>query len=115
MSRITKATLISLSIFAAYAKYYQSFQIGFIGLLSTMADTRSLSGLPGQLYQNYTGLSSLDQFLTACNVFFWPVFQGGMSSLPLYGLAFASAMVPMWLVIVVETHRRKCPFAALIE
>ena len=115
MSRTITATLISFSLFAAYAKYYQSFQIGFIDLLSDMADTKSLPGLPGGLCCEYTGIAQLDQFLTACNVFFWPVFQGEMRTLSLYGVAFASAMVPMWLVIIVETQLRRSPFPATIE
>ncbi|OKP12950.1 hypothetical protein PENSUB_1393 [Penicillium subrubescens] len=115
MSRTRTATLVSLSLFAAYAKYYQSFRNGFIGLLSDMADTKSLSGLPDGLHCEYTGFTPLDQFLTACNVFFWPVFQGEVPNLSLYGVAFASAVIPMWLVIVVETHRGRRPVAALME
>ncbi|KAB8227331.1 uncharacterized protein BDW43DRAFT_316918 [Aspergillus alliaceus] len=114
MPRATAAALASVSLFAAYAKYYQSFQNGFIDLLSSMADRKSLSGLPGGLQEDYTGIRPLDQFMTACNVFFWPVFQGGSPTLSLYGVAFASAMVPMWLLIVVETHQRRHPLAALV-
>lgn len=115
MLRTTTVALISLSLFAAYAKYYQSFRNGFIGLLSDMADTKSLSGLPGGLHCEYTGFIPLDRFIAACNVFFWPVFQGEVLNLSLYGVAFASAMVPMWLVIVIETQRGRRPVAALME
>lgn len=115
MSRGTQVVLLSLSMLAAYTKYYQSFQNGFIDFLTDMKKSESLPELPGQLSCIYTGINPLDQFLAACSVFFWPIFQPKGPELPPYGLAFASAMVPMWLMIVVETHRTESPFVAMIK
>ena len=115
MSRGVKAFLFFLSMLAAYTMYYQSFQNGFFDLLSDMKNSKSLPGLPGQLCFIYTGIDPLDQFLTACNVFFWPVFQARVPELPLYGIAFSSAMLPMWLIIVVQTHQTGHALIALVK
>ena len=115
MSRGITAVLFFLSMLAAYTKYYQSFQNGFLDLLSDMKNSKSLPGLPGQLCFMYTGINPLDRFLTACNVFFWPIFQARVPELPLYGISFSSAMLPMWLIIVVETHRAEHAFTALVK
>nr|E3UBL5.1 RecName: Full=Terpene cyclase paxA; AltName: Full=Paxilline synthesis protein A; Flags: Precursor [Penicillium paxilli]ADO29933.1 PaxA [Penicillium paxilli] len=115
MTSITTSVLVLHSLLAANFKYYQSFQNGFIDMLSAMADSNSVSGLPGQLCREYTGIRPLDTFLTSCTVFFWPTFQGEIPGLSLYGIAFASAMIPMWLIIVIDVHRRRQPFGALVE
>lgn len=114
MTLLTTSILVFLSLFAAYAKYYLSFRIGFIDLLSRMADEKSLSGLPGGLNFHYTGLRPIDLFLAACNVFFWPIFQGEALAPSLYALAFAGAIIPMWLVIVVESQRKRGPTNAIM-
>jgi hypothetical protein len=117
MSYVSVTALCTISIFSVYVKYYLPFQNGFMEMLSSMAAQNSLSGLPGGLCYEYTGFKLLDKFLTASNVFFWPVFQPQEEApaLPFYGITFASSMVPMWLVVVFETHRRRRGFWAFIE
>lgn len=77
----------------------------------------SLPGLPGHLCSEYTGFKFLDKFLTASNVYFWPIFQKQQEApiLWLYGMEFAGAMLPLWHMIVFEIHRRKPVSEASME
>jgi hypothetical protein len=115
MTKAVQLALLSFSILALYTKYYLSFRNGFIDLLSDMAARNSLTGLEGGLRTYYTGLPFLDQFLAACVIFCWPIFHPTMPSLPLYALAFAGSVLPMWAIIILQKCRRKCFRRAMIE
>ena len=96
----------SLSFLALYTTYICSFKSGFLQLLSEITANESLSGCREcRLRTRYTGLQWLDAFLTATVVFFWPICQGNMGPLSLYGLSFAGGIVAMWVLAAMRIYR----------
>lgn len=102
-----RMSLACLSLIAVYTKYYLSICNGFIPMLAILKAQNMLPGGEGQLRTRYTMCDPVDNFLAACTLFFWPALNGSSSPLSIYGLAFAGAMVPAWIIVAGQTRRSK--------
>lgn len=107
--------LACLSLVAVYTKYYLSIRNGFIPMLAMLKAQNLLPGGEVPLRARYTMCGPVDNFLAACTLFFWPALSGNCGPLSIYGLAFAGAMVPAWIIVSDQTRQSNNPRRSLVR
>ncbi|EEP76434.1 predicted protein [Uncinocarpus reesii 1704] len=92
------------SVWGAISVFYFSYQNGHIPAVQDMAVSKLLPG--GELLNtNWTGVTVIDEILTAFVPFFYPIVNGTSPNLSLYAAKFAGAVAAIYILVCLESVR----------
>jgi hypothetical protein len=104
----TKALLILSALAAGYCIIGLQVKNGTFDILAEMTSEapRRLPGSDELLVQQYTKVWPLDFQLKELVTFFWPVVNGELPELSLFGAYIATQIVPVHVLVLLEGLRR---------
>jgi hypothetical protein len=112
---ITAALLALLSLAGYYCTWIVTYRNGFFPLAAKTVESLIAASHEGAaagglgnttpLKTVYTGIRSVDDFLTLLTLLFWPCFDGSAPQLSLQAFHFAGQLLAFWTILEIEARR----------